>query len=93
MFHDFPSQLPGYQDPPRLSFCVELSTLIHDWVLISAKSVEDCISVEKLITLNTDLQSILQDINKFAAGQARPILTNTRSSHSHEFCREFCGIF
>ena len=37
-------------------------------MLISAKSVEDCISVENLNTLNTDLQSILQNINKFAAG-------------------------
>ena len=29
-------------------------------MLISAKSAEDCISVERLNTLNTDLQLILQ---------------------------------
>ena len=55
--------------------------------------VEDCISVQKLNTLNTDLQLILQNINKFAAGWTRPILINTRSSHSLQFCREFCGSF
>ena len=49
--------------------------------------------MEKLNTLNTDLQSILQNITKFAAGQTSLILINTRNSRSHEFCREFCGIF
>ena len=93
MFQDFPSQLPGYEDLPPLSFLLTYQLSYIDWVLISAKSVEDCISMEKLNTLNTDLQSILQNITKFAAGQTRPILTNTRNSRSHEFCREFCGIF
>ena len=37
-------------------------------MLISAKSVEDCISAGKRDTF-TDLQSILQNINKFVAGQ------------------------
>ena len=73
--------------------CVELPTLTHWLGAYHAKSAEDCISVEKLNTLNTDLQSILQNINKFSAGHTRPILTNTKSSRSHKFCPEFCGIF
>ena len=47
---------------------------------------------ERLSTLNTDLQSMMQNINKFTAAQTSPILTNTSSSHSHEFCREFYEI-
>ena len=92
-FQDFPSQLPGYQDLSPLSFVLSYQLQYIDWVFISAESVEDCISVKRLNTLNTDLQSILQNINKFAAGQTRLILTNTRSSRSHEFCCEFCRIF
>ena len=67
---------------------VELSTFTH-WVLISAKSVEDCILEEK----HHNLQSILQNINKFSVGHTKPIHTNTKNSRSHEFCPEFCGIF
>ena len=52
------------------------------WLLISERSVENCISVVRLNDSDIDLQSILQNINKFAASQTRPILTNTRSSHS-----------
>ena len=73
----------GYQDLHLLS------TLIRWLGANSAKSVENCISVEKLNTLNTDLQSILQNINKFAASQTRPILTNTRSKRLLEFCKMF----
>ena len=40
--------------------CVTSSTLIRCWVFISARSVENYISVERLNTLYTDLQSILQ---------------------------------
>ena len=93
MFQDFSSQLPGYEDLHPLSFLLTYQLSYIDWVLISAKSVEDCISMEKLNTLDTVLQSILQSITKFAAGQTRLILINTRNSRSHEFCREFCGIF
>ena len=38
---------------------------------------KNCFSVERLITSNTDLHSIMQSINKFAAGQARTIFANT----------------
>ena len=69
-FKSFPLQLSGYQDISLLSFVrVASSTLIRcGWVFISARSVENCISVERLNTLNTDLQSVLQNIKKFAAG-------------------------
>ena len=93
-FQGFPLQLSGYHDLPPLSF--ELS--FECWVinLIGCSSVQDQLKTApqwKLNTLNTDSQSVLQNINKFAAGQTRPILTNTRSSRSHAFCYEFCGIF
>ena len=69
-FKRFPLQLSGYQDIPLLSFvCVASSTLmLCGWVFISARSVENCILVERLNTLNTDLQPVLQNIKKFAAG-------------------------
>ena len=56
-FKSFPWQLSGHQDIPLLSFvCVASSTLILcGWVFMSARSVENCISVEGLNTLNTDL--------------------------------------
>ena len=48
---------------------VASSTLIrYGWVFISVRSVENCISVERLNTLNTDLQPPLQNIKKFTAG-------------------------
>ena len=69
-FKSFPLQLSGYQDISLLSFVrVASSTLIRcGWVFISARSVENCISVERFYTLNTDLQSVLQNIKKIAAG-------------------------
>ena len=57
------------------------------------KSVEDCISVERLNTLNTDLLSILQNINKFAAGQTRPILTILTNKAYMNFAVNFAGFF
>ena len=69
-FKSFPLQLSGHQDIPLLSFVrVASSTLLRcGWVFISARLFENCISVERLNTLNTDLQSLLQNIKKFAAG-------------------------
>ena len=69
-FKSFHVQLSGHQDIPLLSFVrVASLTLIRcGWVFISARSVENCISVERLNTLNTDLQSLLENIKKFAAG-------------------------
>ena len=63
-FKSFPLKLSGYLDIPLLSFVrVASSTLIRcGWVFISRRSVENCITVEKLNTLNTDLQSLLQNI-------------------------------
>ena len=63
-FKSFPLQLSGHQDISLLSFVfVASSTLMRcGRVLISARSVENCISVERLNTLNTDLQSLLQNI-------------------------------
>ena len=87
-FQCFPLQLSGYQYIPSLSFLLR-----HQLWYISARLVGKCISLERHNILNTDLQSILQNINKFAAGQANTILTNTRSICSCEFCREFCEIF
>ena len=65
-FKSFPRQLSGHQDMPLLSFVrAASSTLIRcGWVFISARSVENCISVERRNTLNTDLQSLLQNIKK-----------------------------
>ena len=69
-FKSFPLQLSRHQDIPLLSFVrVASSTLLRcGWVFISARLFENCISVERLNTLNTDLQSLLQNIKKFAAG-------------------------
>ena len=86
-FKSFPLQRSGHQDIPLLSFVrVASSTLIRSgWVFISARSVENYIPVERLNTVNTDLQSLLQKIKKSAAGETRSILTNTRSSRSVNF--------
>ena len=56
-FESFLLQLSEHQDIPLLSFVrVASSTLILcGWVFMSARSVENCISVEGLNTLNTDL--------------------------------------
>ena len=69
-FKSFSLQLSEHQDIPLLSFVrVASSTLIRcGWVFISTRSVENCILVKKLNTFNTDLQSLLQSIKKFAAG-------------------------
>ena len=69
-FKSFPLQLSGHQDIPLLSFVrVASSTLIRcGWVFISARSVENCISVERLNILNTGLQPVLLNIKKIAAG-------------------------
>ena len=80
-FQCYPLQVSGYQDKAPLLFLLHHQLYYFGWVFISATSVENYISIERLNTLYTDLQSILQNINKFAAGQTRPILTNTRSSH------------
>ena len=78
-FKSFPLQLSGHQDIPLLSFVrVASSTLIRcGWVFISARSVENCISVERLNTLSIDLQSLLQNIKKIA----EPAATNKVYSH------------
>ena len=69
-FKSFPFQLSRHQDIPLLSFVsVASSTLLRcGWVFISARLYENFISVERLNTLNTDLQALLQNIKKFAAG-------------------------
>ena len=94
-FKSFPLQLSGHQDIPLLSFVrVASSTLIRcGWVFISARSVENYIPVERLNTLNTDLQSLLQKIKKSAAGETRPILTNTRSSRPVNFAVNLARFF
>ena len=65
-FQSFPLQLSKYHDLLSLTFVLRYQCQYVGWVLISARSVEECISVERLSTLNTYLQSILQNINKFA---------------------------
>ena len=69
-FESFPLQLSGHQDIPLLSFVrVASSTLIPcGSVFISGRSVENYISVERFNSLNTDLQSLLKNVKKFAAG-------------------------
>ena len=74
--------------------CVASPTLIRcGWVFISARSVGNSISVKRLNILNTDLQSILQNIKNLQPAKQWSILTNTRSSRLHESCREFSEIF
>ena len=80
-FQCYPLQVSGYQYIAPLLFLLHHQLYYVRWVFISATSVENYISIERLNTLYSDLQSILQNINKFAAGQTRSILTNTRSSH------------
>ena len=66
-FQSFPLHLSEYHDLPSLSFVLRYQRQCVGWVLISARLVEKCISVERLSTLNTYLQSILENINKFTA--------------------------
>ena len=74
---NFPLEQFGHQDVPLLLFAFRQQLEYAGLVLISA----------------TDLQSILQNINKFAVGQTRSIFTNAGSSRSHEFCNELCKTF
>ena len=62
-------------------------------MLISAKSIEDCISVERLNTLYTDLLSILQNINKFAAGQTGLFSQTAEAAVHMNFVVNFAGFF
>ena len=62
-------------------------------MLISAKSIEDCISVERLNTLYTDLQSILQNINKLQPAK-QGLLSQTAEAAVHmNFVVNFAGFF
>ena len=53
--------------------------------LVRWKGAHQCKISSKLHlnNLNTDLQSMMQNVDKFAARQTRSIVTNTRSSRSH----------
>ena len=75
-FQCFPLKVSGYQDIPPSSLALRSQRQCVGWVLISVKSVANC------ILPNTGLQT-MKNIDKFAACQTRPILTNTRNSHSH----------
>ena len=59
--------------------CIVLSTLVR-WL-----GVHQCKISWKLHTntSNTDLQTMMKNIDKFAARKTRPIVANTRNSHSH----------
>ena len=83
-FKSFSLQLSGHQDIPLLSFVrVVSSALIRcGWVFISTRSVENCISVERLNTLITDLQSVLQGSKKIC-GQPGKVYSLTYS----QFCK------
>ena len=83
-FQCFLLQLSGNQGIP-------LRCVINFNTLVGYSSVQDQLKTASQWKgiLNTDIKSVLQNINKFAVGQTRPILTNTRSSRSHEYCREF----
>ena len=94
-FQCFPLQLSRYQDLAPLPFVLRyhlFSTLVG-CSSMRARSVENCITVERFNTLNTDLQPNLPNINKFEAGKSRPILTNTKSCCSYDFCHQFCEVF
>ena len=88
-----PPQLPGHQDPPALSPAPPHQPQYPGRAPIGARSVENWISVKRLITLYTDLQSILENINKFAAGQTNSSFKNNRSSRSQSICSELFEIF
>ena len=81
-----------WQDIPPFLFVL----LLHDqrkyvgWVLISARSVKDCISVDRLNAWSTDFKYkyvyvifskyvcyIFSSINEFSVGQASPVLTSS----------------
>ena len=69
--------------------CIALSTLVC-WL-----GAHQCKISWKLHlnTSNTDLQTMMQNIDKFAARQTRPILTNTRSSRNiHQRCSLRKGV-
>ena len=59
--------------------CIALPTLVR-WF-----GAHQCKTSWKLHpnTSNTDLQTLMKNIDKFAAHQTRSILANTRNSHSH----------
>ena len=50
---------------------------------ISARSVENYIKIERLNTLNTDLQSVLGNIKKFAAGVKQGLFSLTPEAAVH----------
>ena len=83
-FKSFSLQLSGHQDMPLLSFVrVASSVLIRcGWVFIITRSVENCISVERLNTLITDLQSVLQGSKKIC-GQPNKVYSLAYS----QFCK------
>ena len=62
-FQTLSLQLSKYHDLPSLSFVLRYQRQYIGWVLISARPIEKSISMERLSTL----QSNLQKINKFAA--------------------------
>ena len=62
-FQCYPLQVSGYQDIAPLLYVLRYQLQYVGWVFICARSVENNISVERLNTLYTDLQSILQNIN------------------------------
>ena len=59
-------------------------------MLISAKSVEGCISMKRV---NTDLQSILVNINNFAAGQTGLFSLIPEAATHMNFAENFVGFF
>ena len=89
----FPLAAAWISRSTSIMICVELSTLTH-WLGAYQCKISWRLHLSgKTQYLKYWLTSILQNINKFSAGHTRPILTNTKSSRSHEFCPEFCGIF
>ena len=65
---NFLLELSGHQDIPPLLFVLGYLLQCVGWVFISARSVENCNSVERLNTVNNEFQSIPQNVNEFAAG-------------------------
>ena len=86
-FH--PLQLSGYQDLPLLSFVLRYQLNMSSGWTHQCKIGWNLHLSGKTQYL-TDSQSIMQNTNTFAAGQTKSILTNTRSSRSHNFCCELC---
>ena len=94
-FKSFPLQLSGHQDITSVIICaccvINFNTL---WLGVHQCKISWKLHPSgKAQYLKYYLQSLLQKIKKSAAGETRPILTNTRSSRPVNFAVNLARFF